>query len=196
MQSSAGDKWPDGLPPLNGLRAFEAVARHLSITGAAQELHVTQSAVSHQVRNLERTLGVSLLNRFGPRLELTVEGRSLCEELSGGFAQIKRGVGKLMMARDANGIGVLVRPHFAMNWLSPRIPAFSKLHPDLNLHFYHANAAADFNDPNIHASIEWRHRSTVNSDMVMLLAGELTPACQPGLLEQCPLDEPRDLAQH
>ena len=184
------------LPPLNALRAFEAVARHGSVTGASRELHVTQSAVSHQVRNLERQLDVNLFERHGPRLLLTEPGLALYNDLNIAFARIRRGVGKLLLARDDGGIGIHVRPHFAMNWLSPRINGFTEQHPDVNLHFYHSNAAADFSQPDVHLSIEWRHRSTVGEHMTLLLGGDLTPACHPDLLQGKPLQEPADLASH
>ena len=159
------------LPPLKSLRAFESVARHLSVTAAAEELKVTQSAVSHQVRNLEKSLDTQLFTRVGPKLLLTDEGNLLFADLANAFLLIKRSVGKLRAAKDGSGIGIHVRPHFAMNWLSPRAAELSAKHPRLNLHFYHSNKRADFSDPGIHASIEWRHSSEVTTGYVAAGAG-------------------------
>ena len=186
----------DSLPPLKSLRAFEAVARHLSVTAAAEELKVTQSAVSHQVRNLEKSLDTQLFTRVGPKLLLTDKGNLLFADLANAFSLIKRSVGKLRAARDESGIGILVRPHFAMNWLSPRSAELSTQLPRLNLHFFHSNDSADFSDPSIHASIEWRHISQVTSEMLLLVPGDLTPACHPDLIRRTGLSEPADLADH
>ena len=172
------------LPPLKSLRAFEVVARHLSVTQAAEELKVTQSAVSHQLRNLESFLDTLLFIREGPKLSLTEEGRLLFHDLSGAFSQITRSVNRLRATRDTNEIGILVRPHFAMNWLSQKVTRWRERHPHYNLHFYHSNNAADFSDPALHASIEWRHREQVDNDMLLLLPGNLTPACHPDLIKR------------
>ena len=102
------------LPPLNGLRAFEAVARHKSFTRAAGELSVSQSAVSHQVRGLEQALNLRLLSREGRSVELTREGRLLFEDLSESLARIRRALANLEAVRRATPLGVSVRPHFAM----------------------------------------------------------------------------------
>ncbi|AUM01518.1 LysR family transcriptional regulator [Zoogloeaceae bacteirum Par-f-2] len=107
--------------PLNALRTFEAVARHLSIKDAAQELAVTPSAVSHQLRTLEDILGVELLRRSGSRLELTDAGRRLAPSLGDGFARIAEAVSRLRRTRHDGPLRVNMLPTFATNWLSPRL---------------------------------------------------------------------------
>ncbi len=184
------------LPPLKSLRAFEAVARHKSVTLAAQELSVTQSAVSHQIRNLEDFLQTRLFERKGPKLFLTDDGQLLYQDLSQAISLIKRSVGGLRAARQSSTIGVSVRPHFAMNWLSRRMAGLSALYPHLNLHFHHTNAPADFANPNIHVSIEWRHYNEVETHMKLLIRGDLTPACHPDLLRDPGLSTPAALAHH
>ncbi len=184
------------LPPLKSLQVFETVARNQSVTQAAQELNVTQSAVSHQIRNLEDFLQTRLFERKGPKLSLTDDGHLLFHDLSQAITLIKHSVGALRAAHQCDTIGVTVRPHFAMRWLSRRVVEFSTLYPDINLHFNHSNAPADFSDPNIHASIEWRRIDEVQDHMRLLFHGNLTPACHPDLLLTPGLVTPADLVRH
>lgn len=186
----------DNLPSLKSLQAFEAVARFQSVTLAARELCVTQSAVSHQVRNLEDYLQTRLFERKGPKLLLTDYGQLLYRDMSQAISLIKRSVGGLRAAHRSATIGVLVRPHFAMNWLSKRIGKLSALYPDLDLYFHHTNEAADFSNAHIHISIEWRHIDDVEQHMKLLLRGSLTPACHPDLLHNPGLSTPATLAHH
>jgi len=182
---------------LNGLRAFEAVARHKSFTRAAGELNVSQSAVSHQVRGLESALNLRLLSREGRTVELTREGRLLFADLSDSLARIRRAVANLEAVRRATPLGVSVRPHFAMKWLAPRLSRFWQRHPGFDLRFYHTNELADFADAQLHVAIEWRHLSEVSADARMLVPGNLTPACGPALLESANGPrKPEDLRRH
>lgn len=110
--------------PLNALRAFEAAARHLSIKEAAAEIGVTPSAVSHQLRILEDALGVELMRRTGPRLELTEAGRALSPDLTAGFSRIISAVGALTTERRVGPLRLSILPTFAVHWLSPRLAAY------------------------------------------------------------------------
>jgi LysR family glycine cleavage system transcriptional activator len=110
--------------PLNALRAFEAAARHLSIKDAASELGVTPSAVSHQVRILEDILGLELLRRAGPGLELTESGERLSPDLSDGFAKIIQAVGDLRQDHVSGPLRLTMLPTFAVHWLSPRLARY------------------------------------------------------------------------
>ncbi|MFQ6754902.1 LysR substrate-binding domain-containing protein [Cereibacter sphaeroides] len=110
--------------PLNALRAFEAVARHLSIKEAALELGVTPSAVSHQLRGLEDALGLTLLRRVGPALELTEAGARLAPDLSEGFSRISAAVGGLRQDRSAGPLRLSMLPTFAAHWFSPRLTRY------------------------------------------------------------------------
>ncbi|SFL95205.1 LysR substrate-binding domain-containing protein [Marinobacter zhejiangensis] len=107
--------------PLNALRAFEAASRHLSIKGAAEELGVTPSAVSHQIRSLEDTLGVELLRRVGAGLQMTEAGRQLAPSLNQGFQRIAEGVAQMRDQRQSGPLRLNMLPAFATNWLSPRL---------------------------------------------------------------------------
>lgn len=110
--------------PLNALRAFEAASRHLSIKEAAAELGVTPSAVSHQIRTLEDSLGVELLRRVGAGLEMTAAGRQLAPSLNQGFQCIAEGVAQMRSQRQTGPLRLNMLPAFATNWLSPRLSRY------------------------------------------------------------------------
>ncbi|NDW07592.1 LysR substrate-binding domain-containing protein [Jiella pacifica] len=107
--------------PLNALRAFEAAARHLSVKDAAAELGVTPSAVSHQLRGLEDSLGLTLMRRVGPALELTEAGARLAPGLAEGFGRIADAVGGLKEERSSGPLRLSMLPTFAAHWFSPRL---------------------------------------------------------------------------
>jgi len=119
------------LPSLNALRAFEAMARTGRATAAAEELHVTHSAVSRQVKALEATLGVKLFSGPKHRLELTAAGRELLVPLTRAFDEIAAAVGRVRSEGD--DLRVAVNASLSVKWLIPRLPRFSALHPDIRL---------------------------------------------------------------
>jgi LysR family glycine cleavage system transcriptional activator/LysR family transcriptional regulator of beta-lactamase len=116
---------------LNGLRAFEAAARLGSFTLAARELHVTQAAVSQQVRLLEKRLGFALFQRHANELELTDQGRAFQPGLTDAFNAIERLTDQVAAMRSGPVLVAGIAPAFALNWLIPRLPAFSRKHPDV-----------------------------------------------------------------
>ncbi len=121
------------LPPLNALRAFEASARQLSFTRAAEELFVTQAAISHQIKSLEEHLAIKLFMRKNRSLLLTEEGQSYYLDIKDIFNALHDATEKLL-ARGAKGsITVSVQPSFAIQWLVPRLKAFNLLHPDIDV---------------------------------------------------------------
>lgn len=120
------------LPSLNSLRIFEAAARHLSFTVAATELHVTQAAVSRQVRELESHLGLPLFVRLHRRVELTENGRKLASELASSFAAIARSVDEVR-GQKRQSLRLSVEPAFAARWLMPRLSRFISQHSDVDL---------------------------------------------------------------
>ena len=185
------------LAPLNGLRAFEAVARHESFTRAAQELAVSQSAVSHQIRNLEGFLRTRLFERSGLTLALTQEGQTLYAGLRQAFALIRQSVADVQAEVEASPLGISLKPHFALKWLAPRLARFWQVNPGLDLRFFHTNQPADFADPQVHVSIEWRHGEAAGPECILLVEGALTPACHPALLAgPRALRTPADLGHH
>jgi DNA-binding transcriptional LysR family regulator len=116
---------------LNGLRAFEAAARFGSFTLAAKELHVTQAAVSQQVRLLEKRLGFALFQRQANGLELTEQGRALQPGLTDAFNSIERVTEQVAAMRSGPVLVAGIAPAFALNWLIPRLPGFSRKHPEV-----------------------------------------------------------------
>lgn len=131
--------------PLNALRAFEAAARHLSIKAAAAEIGVTPSAVSHQLRLLEETLGVDLMRRAGPRLELTEAGRTLSPDLTAGFARIVSAVGTVTAERRVGPLRLSILPTFAVHWLSPRLATYPFSRPGHELLITSSQTVVDLN---------------------------------------------------
>src|SRR6476646_12039118 len=109
------------MPPLSALRAFEAAARHLSLTNAARELHVTPGALSHQIRGLEDLLGVKLFERRVRAIALTAAGKQLYPGLQTGFAQIREALESLEIAGQPNVLVVSTSPGLTSKWLAPRL---------------------------------------------------------------------------
>jgi LysR family glycine cleavage system transcriptional activator len=121
------------LPPLNSLRAFEAAARHLSFRKAAEELHVTPAAISHQLKALEDYLGVRLFRRANRRVELTAAARVAATHLHEGFAAISAAVEALRAGDRSNVLTVSAAPSFAGKWLMPRLHRFVSRHPRIDV---------------------------------------------------------------
>lgn len=121
------------LPPLNAVRAFEAAARHLSFTAAAQELHVTHSAISQQVKQLETWLDMHLFMRQNSTLALTDKGHAYLLELRQALDTIDIATQDLQSARHNATLTLSVLPNFAMHWLVPRLSSFQQRHPDIRL---------------------------------------------------------------
>ncbi len=131
------------LPPLNAVRAFEAAARHRSFTKAALELHVTQGAVSHQVKLLEQWLEMPLFERFGHSLTLTAQGRSYLPALSEALDAVAGATENLGTGELAGPLRATVLPSFASKWLIPRLGTFKALYPEIDLHI---SASADLHN--------------------------------------------------
>src|SRR5258705_6236647 len=112
------------LPPLSALRAFEAAARHMSFSKAADELHVTPAAISHQIHSLEEDLGVRLFYRMNRSIELTASARVLLPGLSEAFAEIQSSVRRLRAHNDTGTLTVTASPSFAAKRLGLRLPPF------------------------------------------------------------------------
>ncbi len=121
------------LPSLNALRAFEAAARHLSFTRAADELAVTQGAVSHQVKALEAELGIQLFHRRHQGIELTTAGQTYLPAVRDAFDRLAFGTKQLLAAERVNRLTVSVSPNFAAKWLVPRLGRFTHRYPEVDL---------------------------------------------------------------
>lgn len=141
------------LPPLTALRAFESAARHQSFTKAAQELYLTQSAVSRHVRNLEESFGIPLFYRDHRAVTLTPEGEAYMHEVVEAFARIDLATRKLKSSGRRNVLKLQAYTTFAMNWLIPRLRRFQDLNPEIDVRLTASVEPVDFDHSDIHAAI-------------------------------------------
>jgi len=185
------------LPPLNALRAFEAGARHLSFTKAAEEMHVTQAAVSHQVKSLEAHLGYPLFKRMTRKLALTEQGRVLFPVVSDAFMRIADTAEELRDSGDSYTLTVSVTPAFGAKWLVYRLPKFWQKHPDIDLKVHHSIHCADLRHDDVDIAVRFGAGKWNGLDTEFLLRVDYTPMCSPALLEgEHPLKCPDDLRHH
>jgi LysR family transcriptional regulator, glycine cleavage system transcriptional activator len=185
------------LPPLNALRAFEAAARHLSFTRAAQELHVTQTAVSHQIKALEERLGVRLFRRLPRGLLLTEEAQRLLPPVRDAFDQIAAATERLVAVGSGGRLTVSVLPSFAAKWLVPRLGRFRAAHPDLDLRISAASELVDFARDDVDVGIRMGRGVYPGLRVERLFGEALVPVCSPLLREgPHPLRRPEDLRHH
>lgn len=166
------------LPSLNALHAFVSVARAGSVAAAAQALYVTPSAVSRQLRLLERDLGCELLERDGRGVRLTTAGEHLRQGLDPAFAQLAETVGRMRRATDLGTVVIRVPPTFAAAWLVPRLEHFRRRAPDTNVVVHDIFTAASPRGSVL--SIEWG-RFEGDPNAVKLADVEFFPVCSPGL---------------
>lgn len=179
------------------LRAFEAVGRHGSFKRAAEELYVTQAALSHHVRHLEQDLGVQLVRRLHRRIELTDEGAQLLSDCSRALGALVAALHNVQRAAKEDVLTIGVNPYFSLRWLTPRLGNLWKRHPGINVLLHHIYQAADFVHNRIDAEITWGHGQWPGVDSTLVLKTRLTPVCSPAYLERLPgPPEPRDLLDH
>jgi len=143
------------LPPLNAIRAFEAAARHLSFTKAAEELFVTQAAVSHQIKALEAALGLQLFRRFNRRLMLTDAGQAYLPPLRDALDQIAAATARLKSMEETGSLTVSVLPSFAAKWLLPRLSCFRERHPELDVLVSASHSLVDFGYDEVDLAIRY-----------------------------------------
>jgi len=183
--------------PLNGLRAFEAAARHLSFTAAAEELAVTPAAVSHQIRGLEDRLGVRLFERKTRAVVLTEAGLLIAPEATQGFQTLQRAVSRLATLRDDSSITVTASPSIAAQWLLPRLDRFDARHPGIDLRISASNEVVDFSTGAADVALRFGRGNYPGLHVDCLTTVDLFPVCAPHLATpEKPLDRPTDLAHH
>lgn len=184
----------NSLPSLNALRAFEAAARHGSMSLAADELHVTAGAVSQQIRELERDLGVQLFIRKPRQITLTETGAQLFPAARSAFRILRDASDK---ARARSGTAVLTvscTSGFASQWLLPRLSRFEKLHPHVNVRISASNRVLDFRQDRIDLAIRHGLGRWPGLASERLVDDELTPVCSPNhMREKGPFATPGDL---
>ena len=178
------------------LRAFEAVARLLSFRGAADELHLTQPAISRQIRSLEEEIGTVLFLRGTRFVELTNAGAVLRRTVEPLLAQLDASVRQLCSAGRRQPVGVTTFASFASLWLLPRLQAFQALHADIDIRISATDHMADFDDPDIDLALRNCRSEDAPAGSVPLFGEVLTPVASPALLKRLRLRTPADLAQH
>jgi LysR family transcriptional regulator of beta-lactamase len=178
--------------PLNGLRAFEAAARHLSFTRAAIELCVTPPALSHQVKALEERLGVPLFRRLPRGLGLTDEGQALLPVLREAFDRVAAALDEFDGGKDREILSVGAVGTFALGWLLPRLAAFRAEHPFVDLRLTTNNNRVDIAEEGLDFAIRFGDGAWHGTDASLLFEAPLTPLCTPQVAER--LREPADLA--
>ena len=185
------------LPPLNALRAFEAAARHLSFTKAAQELHVTQAAISHQVKGLEEILGIQLFRRLNRRLALTEAGQAYLPPLRDAFDAIAGATQRLHEREEGSALKISVLMSFASTWLLPRLSGFRRLHPEIDIMVTAGDALVDFDQDDFDMGLRYGLGSYPGLRVDFLMGDEIFPVCSPKLLDgPQALRRPDDLKHH
>lgn len=170
------------LPPLNALRVFDAAARHLSFTRAAEELFVTQAAVSHQIKSLEDFLGLKLFRRRNRSLLLTEEGQSYFLDIKEIFSQLTEATRKLQ-ARSAKGaLTVSLLPSFAIHWLVPRLSSFNSAYPGIDVRIQAVDRQEDKLADDVDVAIFYGRGNWPGLRVEKLYAEYLLPVCSPLLL--------------
>jgi LysR family glycine cleavage system transcriptional activator len=184
------------------IRAFEAVARRLSFRAAAEDLYLTQSAISRQIQALEEELGAVLFTRGTRHVALTADGTALLAAVSPALERLDASVRHIRSSRGRRGVNVSTFASFASLWLLPRIEAYQREQPQLDIRIDASDALRELDDPDTEILIRYCDASRVPEDAIRLFGECITPAASPRLIEQAasgaapPLRQPSDLAQH
>ena len=185
------------LPSLNGLRAFEASARHLSFTLAAAELNVTQAAISHQIRRLEDQLNVQLFVRQNRTLALTRAAQDYLPAVRAAFEDLRRATERLVRPERQRVLTVSTISSLAAKWLVPRLIPFHEAHPDIEVRISTTMRSVDFRAEGIDLGIRYGKGAWPGLRADWLMQDSWFPVCSPALLTgDRPLRRPEDLARH
>lgn len=185
------------IPSLNGLKAFEAAARHMSFTKAAQELNVTQTAVSHQIRRLEDELGIRLFLRLKDGLALTSEGQGYLPGIRSAFQTLRHSTELLLESGSNSALTISTLVSVASKWLVPRLASFQEAFPDIDVRVTASTELVDFRAGGIDAAIRYGAGDWKGLQADWLMADEIFPVCSPALLVgPNALKTPADLANH
>ncbi|MGJ7504443.1 transcriptional regulator GcvA [Variovorax sp. ZT5P49] len=186
------------LPGTRALRTFEAAARHLNFTRAADEVGLTPAAVSYQIKEIEDQLGVVLFTRTSRSIQLTPAGAVLFEATADALDTLHRATGRARkLTRNAAHLRVSLSARFATNWLLPRLPQFRAANPGLELTFDITDTLRDFEADDIDIAIRFGTGSYEGARADRLFDTLIVPVCSPRLIETGPpLNEPRDLLHH
>src|SRR6202163_2478694 len=185
------------LPSLNGLRAFEAAARHLSFTNAAAELNVTQTAISHQIPRPQEGMGIRVFVRQNRALALTPEAKDYLPGVRAAFNDLRLATDRVLRRDNDHVLTVSTLASLAAKWLLPRLSAFQEAHPDIDVRITTSTTLVDFRSGAVDAAIRYGRGNWPGLRADWLMADELFPVCSPALLAgKKPLRRPEDLAGH
>lgn len=188
---------PARLPPLNALRAFAAAARHLSFTRAAEDLHVTQAAVSHQVKALEDHLGLPLFRRGTRAIHLTEAGQRYALRVQDAFRTLQDATDSLLAQEESGRLVVTSMTSFAAKWLIPRLGDFLSAYPDIELRLETGMEVADLLGGDADVALRLGPGPYPGLHAEVLMRDDVFPVCAPSLLTGArPLRTPDDLAHH
>lgn len=173
------------LPPLNAVRAFEAASRHLNLSRAAEELGVTQGAISKQVIALEDHIGIQLFVRESAGLSLTMEGGNLAEAIKPAFGMLGEAFSRYSRRPPrSNMVRISTLSSFASQFLVPRLRAFRELYPDIEIEFVTSHRLVDFSKEDIDIGVRYGAGEWEGALATRLLDNMLIPVCTPALLER------------
>ncbi|MBN9318869.1 MAG: transcriptional regulator GcvA [Caulobacterales bacterium] len=181
------------LPPLNALRAFEAAARHLNFSRAADELSVTPGAVSQQIQNLEDYVGAALFRRTPKGLLLTDAAQTALPALREAFDRLAEAASMLTAAVDGRRLTLTAAPSFAAKWLVPRLGRFEAAHPQVDVWLSAGMDVVDFNAGEVDLAIRYGAGRYPGLEVTRLLSETVIPVASPEFLAEHPLNSPADL---
>lgn len=181
--------------PLNPLRAFEAAARHMSFTAAADELCITQGAISRAVRTLEDYFGLPLFKRLGNGLELLPRSKEFASRLTDIFADLGEATDQFQGSKAAQVVTVWTYTSFMIGFLIPRLPDFQLHHPDIKIRLISATDSAEFNRDQVDVRLRYGRGHWHGVESTLLFREELQPVCSPKLLGSNPTIRPSDLSR-
>ena len=185
------------LPPLKSIRAFEAAGRRGSFNEAAEELFVTPSAISHQVKTLEEYLGVSLFRRARRQVHLTIAGERYLESVSHALDEIDLATRRLLASSNAGALNVSVAPAFLTRWLVPRVREFQDRHPDIELRLSPNSGPIDFTWSDTDMAVYFGDGNWSGVEVHFLREVVLVPVCSPTFVEaNRQMTKPEELCSH
>jgi LysR family glycine cleavage system transcriptional activator len=185
------------LPSLNGLRAFEAAARHMSFSHAAAELNVTPTAISHQIRRLEEQIGISLFIRRNRALLLTRDAQDYLPFIRSAFDDLRQATARLRRSGHEGLLTVSTTASLATKWLVARVAAFQEANPGIEIRITTSAHLVDFRREEVDMAVRYGRGHWPGLQAHWLMAEHLFPVCSPALLHDTkPLGRPEDLAHH
>ncbi|QCR37808.1 transcriptional regulator [Nissabacter sp. SGAir0207] len=188
---------PVKMPSFKGLKAFESAARHMSFTKAAEELNVTQTAISHQIRRLEEELGIKLFLRQKNALSLTTEGHIYFPRICAIFNEFRHSTEILLESCNKSTLTISTLVSFASKWLLPRLASFHENHPNIDIQVKASTDLVDLRWGEIDAAIRYGRGDWPGVHAHWLMSDEIFPVCSPALLKGArPLKRYEDLQQH